>query len=166
MVVLYCSVLWLYSHVCLMLRTNVGAVIQFKCFLNMCMTLWMLYSVRWGSFQCISAAVSLLSCSLSNGSVWGSNWVPSSNGLVALLCCTRCSGYEWNETATCTSQHTGSITYAQFIATKSLLCLQCWHVIFSHYTNWLIIVSFYAVMMMDIFEIMSKYNFFYYWVKF
>jgi len=86
-----------------------------------CVIVAVLFSIRWDAFQCISAAVSLLPCSVSNGSVWGSDWVPGPSGLPTLLCCTRCNGYEWNEIAPSAIQHTRSITYA-VVLISSLDC--------------------------------------------
>jgi len=78
--------------------------------INKCTTLLLMLSVRWGAFQCISAAVPVLPSSVSNGSVWGGHWISCSNRIAPLLCCTHCSSYVRDETDTGTSQHTGSIT--------------------------------------------------------
>jgi len=72
-----------------------------------------LWRVRWDAFQCLSAAVPVLPCSVLDGSVWGCNWVSCSDGLAALLCCTRCSCSEWDELVTSAAQHTCSPTYVQ-----------------------------------------------------
>jgi len=114
----FCIILLLYNVIKEILFTECNETIYNEYFLSNYyhVMLWLsvLLHVRWSSFQRISAAVPVLPSSVSDGTVWGRNWVPGSNGLAALLCCSCCSRSEWDEIAAFAHQHTCTITYAVF----------------------------------------------------